>query len=47
MNYDPDLHGGIPVWLAEKNGGFLPALDGYFHFFTLLGIRQWEEGRGS
>ena len=36
----PDLDGALPVWLS----GEVPiALGGHFHFFTLLGLLQFQE----
>lgn len=35
-----DFDGGIPVWLRLGSGRAQPDFGGYFHFFTLLGIRE-------
>lgn len=41
----PDLHGGIPVWLHPSAGKATPALGGFFHFWTILGLRALAETR--
>lgn len=38
----PDLHGGVPSW-PHPDDTQLPSIDGYGHFWTLLGIKALEE----
>ena len=35
---NPDLHGCMPLWVTSEKACTMPALGGYFHFFSLLGL---------
>ncbi len=41
----PDLHGGIPIWLHPSAGKATPALGGFFHFWTILGLKALADTR--
>ena len=43
MPENPDVDGAIPIWCRRGRGRCPPSLDGYYHFYTVLGLMQLLE----